>query len=230
MTSNNILPIQKIVLASMAFILTHWRVLLKISLIPVFLALPFFMILPELSPVFEQVFSKQPVDTIVLPNNTFIYGALFLYAYITLFINIIYLFTQANLPIKIVTLVPLRQIVRFIGMSLLIGLVSILPSIVSKIGLLQPIMAFLTAPLMLNFINIANNKTSVYKWGLSFPVHGNLFLLQIILPAIIVMLFSFVFNALGAPSILLWIVKILVFYWSAISLVICYQQIKPNKA
>ena len=78
---------------------------------------------------------------------------------------------------------------------------------------------------MLNFVNIALNQPSQYKWSLPFPVQINLFFLQVILPALVGLIFAALFEAAGLPMLLTWAVKVLVFYWTLISLALCYQLI-----
>jgi hypothetical protein len=91
-------------------------------------------------------------------------------------------------------------------------------------------MYFLIIPITLNFINIAIDQPSKYKWNLSFTTHMNLFFLQAILPALVGMLFAALANIIGLPPILEWTVKVILFYWTLVTLALCYQLIQANSS
>jgi len=96
--------------------------------------------------------------------------------------------------------------------------------------LLQLIVYFLIIPITLNFVGIAIDQPSKYKWNLSFTTHMNLFFLQAILPALVGMLFAALANILGLGSILEWVAKVVVFYWTLVTLALCYQLIQTNNS
>jgi len=94
------------------------------------------------------------------------------------------------------------------------------------IGFLQLIIYFLIMPMTLNFVNIAINQPSNYKWKLNFVSQANLFLLQAIIPALIGMIFTSLFSAIGFPEAFGWVIKAILFYWSLVNLALCYQLIQ----
>lgn len=225
----NILPINKIILASFAFALTHWKKIIEISILPVVLSLPFLLILPQMLELMEAVFQGGDPTDIVLPENMMPYLLVFLYAYVSLSINMYRLVILGPQSVSITTPVfNLAQIARFIGLTLVVGFVTTVPVMLTGIGILQLIAYFLIIPITLNFVNIAIQQPSKYKWQLSFVSQANLFLLQAIIPALIGMMATALFSSIGLPEAFEWAVKAIVFYWSLINLALCYQLITTN--
>lgn len=227
----NALPINKIFLAGFAFALTHWKKIIEISIFPVLISLPFLMIMPELLGLMEQLFSGGELLDVQLPENMMFYLVLFLYGYITLSINmyrLVILGEQSSdgfMPV-----LNVNKIIRFVGLTLFVGLVTVVPVMITGMPMLQLIMYFLIIPITLNFINIAIDQPSKYKWNLSFTTHMNLFFLQAILPALVGMLFAALANIIGLPPILEWTVKVILFYWTLVTLALCYQLIQANNS
>ncbi|ABL02488.1 hypothetical protein Rmag_0761 [Candidatus Ruthia magnifica str. Cm (Calyptogena magnifica)] len=220
----NALPINKIMLASVAFAFMNWKKILEISILPVLISIPFLTILPDMFNIMNNVFSNKGFADIQLPDNMMIYLLLFCYGYLTLSINVYRLVILGQNSVSgIVPELNFNKIIRFVGLTLFIGLVTMAPVIISGIAFLQLIMYFLVIPIALNFINIAIDQPSKYKWHLNFFSQANLFFLQIVLPALASMIFSFLVSLIGLPDILGWVVKIIVFYWTLISLALCYQ-------
>jgi len=227
----NALPINKIFIAGFAFALTHWKKIIEISIFPVLISLPFLMIMPELLGLMEQLFSSGELHDVQLPENMMFYLVLFLYGYITLSINmyrLVILGEQSSggfMPV-----LNVNKIIRFVGLTLFVGLVTVVPVMITGMPMLQLIMYFLIIPITLNFINIAIDQPSKYKWNLSFTTHMNLFFLQAILPALVGMLFAALANIIGLPPILEWTVKVILFYWTLVTLALCYQLIQANNS
>ncbi|BBB23523.1 conserved hypothetical protein [Isorropodon fossajaponicum endosymbiont JTNG4] len=227
----NALPINKIMLASVAFALMNWKKILEISILPVLISIPFLAILPDTLNIMNSVFSNKEVADIQLPDNMMIYLSLFFYGYLTLSINVYRLVILGQNSVSgIVPVLNFNKIIHFVGLTLFIGLVTMAPVIISGIAFLQLIMYFLVIPITLNFINIAIDQPSKYKWNLNFISQANLFFLQIVLPALAGMIFSFLVSLIGLPDILGWVVKAIVFYWTLISLALCYQLVVKQNA
>lgn len=211
-------------LASVAFALTNWKKILEISILPVLISIPFLAILPDMLNIMNSVFSNKEVADIQLPDNMMIYLLLFFYGYLTLSINVYRLVILGQNSVSgIVPVLNFNKIIRFVGLTLFIGLATMAPVIISGITFLQLIIYFLIIPITLNFINIAIDQPSKYKWDLNFISQANLFFLQIILPALVGMIFSSLISLIGLPDVLGWTVKVIVFYWTLISLALCYQ-------
>ncbi|WXT99671.1 MAG: hypothetical protein Ctma_0375 [Catillopecten margaritatus gill symbiont] len=227
----NQLPINKILIAGFAFAMTHWKKILEISIIPVMLSLPLFSILSELFALMEQVFSAKKVipSELIVPDNTHLYLVLFLYANVSLSVGMYRLVALGEQSVGITPILDWKVIARFIGMTLLVGIVTMTPLILTNLLILQFVMSFLMVPITLNFVNIAVGKPSKYRWGLSFPTHMNLFFLQVIVPLLVVLLFTSLSNLIGLGAGAEWVARALMFYWSAITLVLCHQLITTSK-
>jgi len=223
----NILPINKIILASFAFALTHWKKVVEISILPVAISLPLLLILPQMFELMEVVFQGGDLTEVVLPDNTPIYLLLFLYGYIMLSVNMYRLVVLGEQNVSAMSpIFNIRQIFRFIGLTLFVGFITTVPVMLTGIGFLQLIIYFLIMPMTLNFVNIAINQPSNYKWKLNFISQANLFLLQAIIPALIGMIFTSLFSAIGFPEAFGWAIKAILFYWSLVNLALCYQLIQ----
>ena len=223
----NILPINKIILASFAFALTHWKKVVEISILPVAISLPLLLILPQMFELMEVVFQGGDLTEVVLPDNTPIYLLLFLYGYIMLSVNMYRLVVLGEQNVSAMSpIFNIRQIFRFIGLTLFVGFITTVPVMLTGIGFLQLVIYFLIMPMTLNFVNIAINQPSNYKWKLNFISQANLFLLQAIIPALIGMIFTSLFSAIGFPEAFGWAIKAILFYWSLVNLALCYQLIQ----
>jgi hypothetical protein len=223
----NILPINKIILASFAFALTHWKKVVEISILPVAISLPLLLILPQMFELMEVVFQGGDLTEVVLPDNTPIYLLLFLYGYIMLSVNMYRLVVLGEQNVSAMSpIFNIRQIFRFIGLTLFVGFITTVPVMLTGIGFLQLIIYFLIMPMTLNFVNIAINQPSNYKWKLNFISQANLFLLQAIIPALIGMIFTSLFSAIGFPEAFGWAIKAILFYSSLVNLALCYQLIQ----
>lgn len=225
----NTLPINKIILASFAFALTHWKKIFEISIVPIAVSLPFLLILPQMFQIMEAVFQGNEITDIVLPEGTMLYLLLFLYGYVSLSINMYRLVILGPDSVSITTpIFKIGQIARFVGLTLTVGFATTVPVMLTGIGFLQLIVYFLIIPITLNFVNIAIQQPSKYKWNLNFVSQANLFLLQAIIPALIGMITTVLFNFIGLPEGFSWTIKVIVFYWSLVNLALCYQLIQAN--
>ena len=225
----NALPINKIFLAGFAFALTHWKKVLEISIIPLLVSLPFLTIFPDLLALMEQVFAAEKLVEVSLPEHSLLYLMLFFYGYISLSINMYRLVILGENSVSgLVPIIDISMILKFVGLTLFIGAVTVFPVMITGVALLQLVMYFLIIPVTLNFINIATNKPSQYKWGLSFPTHMNLFFLQAVLPAMVTLLFSALVNIIGFGGFIEWVVRVVVFYWTLVTLALCYRLIIAN--
>jgi hypothetical protein len=233
----NQLPVNKILIAGFAFAMTHWKKILEISIIPLLLSLPLFTLLPELKIIMEQIFlalkeatPESPLPEVILPNNLAIYLTLFVYGSASLSINMYRLVILGKKSVGVAPVFNITQMLRFIGLKLVIGLVNILPLFLTSLLMLQFVASFLIVPVMLNLVNIAIVAPSKYRWKLSFFTQINLLLLQVILPILAILLFNFLLHYTGFSGVYTGLaVQVAVFYWSAITLALCYQIITNPK-
>jgi hypothetical protein len=85
----NQLPVNKIILTSFAFALTHWKKIIEVSILPLLLSLPLLSLsteIIELANILKKGNTLKPED-IQLPSNLFIYLLLSLYGFASLSIN-----------------------------------------------------------------------------------------------------------------------------------------------
>lgn len=220
----NQLPINKVILASFAWTLIHWKKLLEISVLPLLMALPFLLILPDLLPLITTDFIQQTNASTALPDNLLAYMILFLYAYIALSIKVYrLLILDQNATAGFMPIIHFKQAMRFMALSLFIAVATTLPVLITGQFFIQFIMSFLLMPIVLNFINIAIDQPLKYKWNLALNTHFNLFLLQIIFPSMLMIAAQIIDFA---PLHLA--LKIVAFYWTLISLALCYQIINDT--
>ena len=224
------LPINKIFLAGIAFALTHWRKILEISILPLLVSIPFLFILEELSALMTQVFSDGKLVDMQLPDNAIIYFMLFFYGYIMLSINMYRLVMLGEAAVNglLMPIFDINKMIRFIGLTLVVGIITTVPVMITGLQFLHLLMYFLIIPITLNFINIALGQPSKYRWNLPFISHLNLFFLQIILPALVTILFSAMINAIGLSPIFEWVVRLVLLYWTLVTLALCYQLINNS--
>jgi hypothetical protein len=227
----NALPINKIFLAGFAFALTNWKKIIEISIFPILISLPFLMVVPELLGLMDQLFNDGELPDIQLPEYMMIYLVLFFYGYLTLSINMYRLVIFGDQSIgSFMPVLNLNKIIKFVGLTLFVGLVTIIPVMITGMPMLQLIVYFLIIPITLNFVSIAIDQPSRYRWNLSFTTHMNLFFLQAILPALVGMLFAALANIIGLGPMLGWVVKVVLFYWTLVTLALCYQLIQANNS
>ena len=199
------------------------------SILPGLIAWPFLLLLPELLVLMNQLFSSGTLVIEQLPDNMLIYLVLFLYAYVHLSINMYRLVMLGEASVNSwLPVFSLKKIGRFAMLTMLIGLLTMLPVLLTGLPFLQLVMAFLLMPISLNFIHIAIDAPLKYKWQLPFPVHANLFFLQILLPALVTMLFAALANVTGIGVVLTWSIKLILFYWTLVTLALCFQLITAD--
>ncbi|SMN10893.1 hypothetical protein SPBRAN_1068 [uncultured Candidatus Thioglobus sp.] len=229
----NLLPIKKIILASFAFALTHWKKVAEISILPLLLILPLLSILPEIFEAIDKIFIAGLSDSqdILIPDNFLLYMLLFLYAHLSLSINMYRLVVLGEQSVSRLSLVlKPRQVLSFIGLTLFVGVLTGLPLLLTNLVWLYLIAYFLIIPITLNFVNIAIEKPMQYKWNLGFPTQSNLFFLQVLFPMLIGLVASLITSSIGLPSAVDWFIKGVVFYWSLVNLALCYQLISKSEA
>ncbi|MBA5247956.1 MAG: hypothetical protein FE834_00235 [Gammaproteobacteria bacterium] len=231
--NSNTLPIIKIILASFAFALTHWKKIIKISILPILLALPLLSLSAELIESLSMLIKESAVvdpASMQLPDNTLIYSLLFLYGQANLSINMYRLAILGEQSVSWMPILKVKQIVSFIGLAFFINLATGIPLMLVNFFGLYFLIYFLLIPIVLNYINIAINQPLKIKWNLGLITQMNLFFLQVILPMLIGTVINFIVVGAGLPSIVGLTVKVIIFYWTLINLALCYQLITmPEK-
>lgn len=225
------LPIKKTILASLAFIVMHRKKIVEISIIPLLLALPLLLVLPELMVLSKQLLTGQIDASATVPEYTLLYMLLFLYGYALLSINLARLvMLGAGAVSAIDGVFEIGKIVKYIGLTMLIGFAVIFPTALTGFVLVQLIVYFLIVPLTLNFVNIAIGRSLNSRWGLPFSAHVGLYFVQVLLPALFAYVFGVVADALSLNIYVSLFVPVLIFYWSGINLAFCYRVIVDDSS
>ena len=225
------LPIKKTILASLAFIIIHWRKIIEISIIPMIFAFPLLLVLPELMAVSKQLFMGQTGVSISVPDNTLLYMLLFLFGYALLSINLARLVMLGTGSVSILSCVfEFGKIAKYTGLTMLIGFAIVFPTALTGLLFVQLIVYFLIVPLTLNFVNVAIGRALNLRWRLTFIVHVNLFLMQVLLPTLFAYLFGIVADALGLSIYVTLLVQVIIFYWSGVNLAFCYRVIVAHNS
>ena len=225
------LPIKKTILASLAFIIVHWRKIIEISIIPMIFAFPLLLVIPELMAVSKQLFMSQTGVSISVPDNTLLYMLLFLFGYALLSINLARLVMLGTGSVSILSCVfEFGKIAKYTGLTMLIGFAIVFPAALTGLLFVQLIVYFLIVPLTLNFINVAIGRALNLRWRLTFIVHANLFLMQVLLPTLFAYLFGIVADALGLSIYVTLLVQVIIFYWSGVNLAFCYRVIVAHNS
>ena len=225
------LPIKKTILASLAFIIMHWRKIIEISIIPMIFAFPLLLVLPELMAVSKQLFMGQTGVSISVPDNTLLYMLLFLFGYALLSINLARLVMLGTGSVSILSCVfEFGKIAKYTGLTMLIGFAIVFPTALTGLLFVQLIVYFLIVPLTLNFVNVAIGRALNLRWRLPFIVHVNLFLVQVLLPILFAYLFGIVADALGLNTYVTLLVQVIIFYWSGVNLAFCYRVIVAHNS
>ncbi|CAC9436138.1 hypothetical protein [uncultured Gammaproteobacteria bacterium] len=223
----NQLPVNKIILTSFAFALTHWKKIVEVSILPLLLLLPLLSLSAEIIELMD-IFKKEntvKLEDVQVSSNIFIYSLLSLYGLASLSINIYRLVIFGAQSVSWVPIFKLRQIVGFIGLTFLINLATSLPMLLANLMWMHFVVSFFLIPISLNFINIATDQPLKFKWGIGVITQINLFFLQVVLPLLSVMAVNFLISSIGLPSAISLVVKVIIFYWTLISLALCYQLI-----
>ena len=227
-----ILPIKKTILASLAFIIMHWRKIIEISIIPMIFAFPLLLILPELMALSKQLFMSQTVVSISVPDNTLLYMLLFLFGYALLSINLARFVMLGTNSVSILSCVfEFGKIAKYTGLTMLIGFAIVFPTaLTGGLVFVQLIVYFLIVPLTLNFVNIAIGRALNFRWKLPFIVQVNLFFMQVLLPTLFAYLFAIIADNLDLSTYITLLVQVIIFYWSGVNLAFCYRVIVADNS
>jgi hypothetical protein len=216
----NKIPIKKISLASFAFMVTNFSNILKISLIPFLISIPFiFIVIPD----FIEILTTGKFDNIQVKVSTIVYILLFIYAYVYLSISIYRLTVLGPSSVNWLNpVIGLKKIALFLLLAMIIGVLNFIP-VMMGVGYLQLLVYFIIIPIVINYIHIAIDKPIRYNLSLPFYNHVNLFILQAFLPALIGMSFVYIIDLFDYGYLLALLVQIVVTCWTLINLGLCYK-------
>ncbi|MCS5592131.1 MAG: hypothetical protein NZ775_06390 [Gammaproteobacteria bacterium] len=225
------LPIKKTILASLAFIVMHWKKIIEISIIPLILASPLLLVLPELIMELSKQLLTGQVDTANVPDNTPLYVFFFLYGYALLSINLVRLIMLGESSVSALSCVfEFGRIAKYVGLTMMVGFAIVLPVALTGVLFVELIVYFLIVPLTLNFVNVAIGRVLNFRLSLPFVVHISLYFMQVLLPTLFAYLFGSVADALGLSGYFSMLVQVFIFYWSGINLAFCYRVIVADSS
>lgn len=225
------LPIKKTILASLAFIVMHWKKIIEISIIPLILTFPLLLILDELMELSLQLLNGGIESGVVAPQGTLLYMALFLYGYALLSVNLARLVMLGADSVSALSgTFLIGKNAKYIGLTMLVGFAVFFPVMLTGSLPVQLIVYFLIVPLTLNFINIALDRSLNFRWSLPFVAHASLFFMQVLLPTFVVLILGVGVDYLGLSNTAILIAQVLIFYWSGINLAFCYRLIVADSS
>tara|TARA_B100000787_G_C16062126_1_gene236035 strand:- start:41 stop:706 length:666 start_codon:yes stop_codon:yes gene_type:complete len=214
------IPIQKIILATLAFAFSNWKKLLESSIFPFLMAFPLITIFSEYVDIMNQLLNGGEVQ---FNFQNLLYPLLFIYGYMALLINIYRIAVKGNNSIvRFGIVLPNRRLGRFFLITLLLSIAEF-PSFIFNV--LGPFIYFLLIPISLNLVSIAND-IPYKKIKLSIGVWGNIFLVNFGLLYIILQLLLW----FGVGNFVLLGFNLLSVYWMAISLALSYKVIMANSS
>jgi len=210
------IPIQKTILATLAFAFSNWKKLLEVSIFPLLLALPF---LPELMNLLSMAKPGSEIPDNI--NFHVTYLLMFIYASMAMLINVYRLVILGNNSVnRLGFVLPNLRFGRFFLLAILLGVGQAIT--LASIYLLP--FYLLLVPLTLNLVSIAND-VPYKRIEVSWQSRLNIFLINFIGPFILISLIGLIEN-----DYLDSFFSFISIYWTSISIALCYKVIMANSS
>ena len=210
------IPIQKTILATLAFTFSNWKKLLEVSIFPLLLALPF---LPELVNLLSMAKPGSEIPDNI--NFHITYLLMFIYASMAMLINVYRLVILGNNSInRLGFVLPSLRFGRFFLLAILLGIGQAIT--LASIYLLP--LYLLLVPLTLNLVSIAND-VPYKRIEVTWQSRLNIFLINFIGPFILISLIGLIEN-----DYLDSFFSFISIYWTSISIALCYKVIMANSS
>ena len=210
------IPIQKIILATLAFAFSNWKKLLEVSIFPLLLALPF---LPELMNLLSMAKPGSEIPDNI--NFHVTYLLMFIYASMAMLINVYRLVILGNNSVnRLGFVLPTLRFGRFFLLAILLGVGQAIT--LASIYLLP--FYLLLVPLTLNLVSIAND-VPYKRIEVTWQSRLNIFLINFIGPFILISLIGLIEN-----DYLDSFFSFISIYWTSISIALCYKVIMANSS
>ncbi len=210
------IPIQKTILATLAFAFSNWKKLLEVSIFPLLLALPF---LPELMNLLSMAKPGSEIPDNI--NFHVTYLLMFIYASMAMLINVYRLVILGNNSVnRFGFVLPTLKFGRFFLLAILLGVGQAIT--LASIYLLP--FYLLLVPLTLNLVSIAND-VPYKRIEVSWQSRLNIFLINFIGPFILISLIGLIEN-----DYLDSFFSFISIYWTSISIALCYKVIMANSS
>ena len=210
------IPIQKTILATLAFAFSNWKKLLEVSIFPLLLALPF---LPELMNLLSMAKPGSEIPDNI--NFHVTYLLMFIYASMAMLINVYRLVILGNNSVnRLGFVLPNLRFGRFFLLAILLGVGQAIT--LASIYLLP--FYLLLVPLTLNLVSIAND-VPYKRIEVTWQARLNIFLINFIGPFILISLIGLIEN-----DYLDSFFSFISIYWTSISIALCYKVIMANSS
>ena len=210
------IPIQKIILATLAFAFSNWKKLLEVSIFPLLLAIPF---LPELMNLLSMAKPGSEIPDNI--NFHVTYLLMFIYASMAMLINVYRLVILGNNSVnRLGFVLPTLRFGRFFLLAILLGVGQAIT--LASIYLLP--FYLLLVPLTLNLVSIAND-VPYKRIEVTWQSRLNIFLINFIGPFILISLIGLIEN-----DYLDSFFSFISIYWTSISIALCYKVIMANSS
>jgi len=210
------IPIQKTILATLAFAFSNWKKLLEVSIFPLLLALPF---LPELMNLLSMAKPGSEIPDNI--NFHVTYLLMFIYASMAMLINVYRLVILGNNSVnRLGFVLPTLRFGRFFLLAILLGVGQAIT--LASIYLLP--FYLLLVPLTLNLVSIAND-VPYKRIEVTWQSRLNIFLINFIGPFILISLIGLIEN-----DYLDSFFSFISIYWTSISIALCYKVIMANSS
>ena len=210
------IPIQKTILATLAFAFSNWKKLLEVSIFPLLLALPF---LPELMNLLSMAKPGSEIPDNI--NFHVTYLLMFIYASMAMLINVYRLVILGNNSVnRLGFVLPNLRFGRFFLLAILLGVGQAIT--LASIYLLP--FYLLLIPLTLNLVSIAND-VPYKRIEVTWQARLNIFLINFIGPFILISLIGLIEN-----DYLDSFFSFISIYWTSISIALCYKVIMANSS
>jgi len=210
------IPIQKTILATLAFAFSNWKKLLEVSIFPLLLALPF---LPELANLLSMAKPGSEIPDNI--NFHVTYLLMFIYASMAMLINVYRLVILGNNSInRLGFILPSLRFGRFFLLAILLGIGQVIT--LASIYLLP--FYLLLVPLTLNLVSIAND-VPYKRIEVTWQARLNIFLINFIGPFILISLIGLIEN-----NYLDSFFSFISIYWTSISIALCYKVIMASSS
>ena len=210
------IPIQKTILATLAFAFSNWKKLLEVSIFPLLLALPF---LPELMNLLSMAKPGSEIPDNI--NFHVTYLLMFIYASMAMLINVYRLVILGNNSVnRLGFVLPNLRFGRFFLLAILLGVGQAIT--LASIYLLP--FYLLLVPLTLNLVSIAND-VPYKRIEVTWQSRLNIFLINFIGPFILISLIGLIENDYIDSFF-----SFISIYWTSISIALCYKVIMANSS
>jgi hypothetical protein len=207
-------PIIKTIIAAFAIFISNLSKIIEISILPIVMSIPLILAFSEILPTINTL---ADIQTLNLGLDFLLYTTLFIYAFLSLQINLYRLTSIGQNAVFKFGLVPISLVLKLIPFYFFVEIL-VLGVALLQIPFLEPVVFILLAHILLKFVAIATGKITTSSINIIDRL--NIAIVQFIIPMLFLTLFS-----LFGIGILVVIAKIFTIYFSAISLGLIFNNL-----